>query len=213
MSNDLNLADFLTSVVTRNRITFGDVRRLQRDYLPCGIETRAQAEMLTALAKVEHADRSFGPWFTAALAELAANSAEGDASARDETIAWLEHLSEKPGFARRTGRRIARQLRAGVEPAETTVAAAEETIVDTTVPQEPAVTPAAQDDEPDETERRRRTRVAKRSRIIVRRRPARRTRLQSKCEAMPYAMMPTPWVWSGLMGAQQLQVHLAAPFR
>src|SRR5690348_1657874 len=125
MSNDSNLAGFLTGVSARSRITFGDVRRLQRDYLPCGIESRAQAEMLVALAaQVEHTDRSWGQWFGIALADFVAKSAEGSAAARDETIAWLEHLSEKPGFARRIGRKIARQLRGSAEPVETTALAA-----------------------------------------------------------------------------------------
>ena len=77
-----------------------------------------------------------------------------------------------------------------------------------------SVTPTPQHEEPDEAERRRRTRAAKRSRIIVRRLPAKliRSRRQ-QAETIPFAMTPTPWVWSGLMGAQQLQVHLAAPFR
>jgi len=212
MINDLDLAGFVNGAIARSRITFGDVRRLQRDYLPGGIETRAQAEMLTALADgITDADRSWKQWFTATLADLATRSAAGDAAARDETIAWLERLSDKPGLARRTSRKIARQLRPDVEPAEAATSATEEASVDAIVPQEPAATPAPEHDEPAEAERRKRTRAAKRSRIIVRREPAKRIRPQRKYDAMPFAMMPTRWVWLPLMGAQQLQVRLAAP--
>ena len=210
MTNDLNLAGFVTSASAHGRITFGDVRRLQRDYLPAGIETRAQAEMLAALAgKIEHADRSWRQWFATTLADFATKSAESGAAAHAETIVWLEHLSEEPGFARRISRKIARQLRDAAEPAETTAVAAEDGGADAVMPQEPA----ARHDDSDEAERRRRTRAAKRSRIVVRRAPPTRTRTQRKYEAMSFAVMPTQWVWSPLMGQQHLQVHLAAPCR
>jgi hypothetical protein len=211
MINDLSLADFVTSAIAHGRITFGDVRRLQRDYLPDGITSRAQAEMLAALAaRIEHADRSWKQWFAAALADFATKSAEDGAAARDETIAWLKHLAETPGSARRISRKVARQLRGEAVPAEMPAITAEEAGVETViVPQEPT----DQRDEPADAERRRRTRAAKRSRIIVRRPPAKRTQLQRKREAMPCAMMPTLWVWSPLMGERQLQVQLAAPIR
>jgi hypothetical protein len=214
MINDSSLAGFVTNAITHSRITFGDIRRLQRDYLPGGIETRAQAEMLTTLAaEVAHADRSWRQWFTAALADFAAKSAEGGAAACDETIAWLEHLSEKPGFARRISRKIARRLRRGAEPAGTTALAAEQASMDAGQPQGSTASPAAQRDEPNDAERRRRTRVAKRSHIVVRRRPLERARSRRKREAMPLAMMPGLWAWPQFMGEQQLQVPLAAPFR
>jgi hypothetical protein len=214
MINDQELAGFVNGAIARGRITFGDVRRLQRDYLPNGIDTRAQAEMLTALAAgIEDADRSWRQWFATVLTDFATKRAGGDAAPRDETFAWLEQLSDKPGFARRISRKIARQLRRGIESAETTACAIEEASADTIVAQEPVLSPAAQCDEPNETARRKRTRAAKRSRIIVRRRPAKRIRSQNKHDTMPFAMMPARWVWSPLMGAQQLQIRLAAPSR
>ena len=80
-------------------------------------------------------------------------------------------------------------------------------------PQEAATAPAAQRDEPDDAERRRRTRAAKRSHILVRRRPAKRARSQRKREATPVAMTPGLWAWPHCMGEPQLQVPLAAPCR
>jgi len=212
MINDLSLESFVTSAIAHGRITFGDVRRLQRDYLPNGIESRAQAEMLTSLAtEIGRADRSWRQWFAAALNNFATKSAEGGAAARDETIAWLEQLAEKPSLARRTGRKIARQLREKAEPTETTTLATEEVTVEAVAPQAPAVAPAAQRDEPSETERRKRTRVAKRSRIVVRKQPLKRARSPRKRDAMPCAMMPSLWMCPSLMGEQQLQVPLAPP--
>ncbi|HEY1542923.1 MAG TPA: hypothetical protein VGG01_10985 [Xanthobacteraceae bacterium] len=212
MTNDLGLASFVTSAAAHRRITFGDVRRLQRDYLPDGITTREQAEMLTALApQIEHADRSWRQWFAAALADFATKSAGSEATTRDETIAWLEQLSKTPGMVKRISRKLARELRRGAELAEAPVIAAEETAVAAGVPQEAIAPSAEQHHDRDETERRKRTRAAKRSRIIVRRAPAKPTRPQRKLDAMPLAVMPTQWVWSPLMAAQHLQIQLAAP--
>lgn len=214
MTNDLGLAGFVTSAIAHRRITFGDVRRLQRDYLPDGITTREQAEMLTALApEIEHADRSWRQWFAEALADFATKSAAGNAAAHDETIAWLEQLAKTPGMVKRISRKLARELRGSAEPTETTVLAAEDASVDAGVPQEANTPPAAPRHEPNDTERRKRTRAAKRSRIIVRRRPAKRPQLQRKREATSFAMLPTQWVWSPLMGEQQLQIQMAAPTR
>jgi hypothetical protein len=213
MINDLSLAGFVANAIAHRRITFGDVRRLQRDYLPNGIESREQAAMLTELAaSVEHADRSWKQWFAATLADFTAKGAENGAPARDGIIAWLEQLSEKPGFVRRTGRKIARQLRHGAQPAETTTSAADAVSLDAVVRQEPVAAPAARN-EPDDAPRRKRTRPAKRSKILVRRVRAKRHQRQHKRDAMPFAIVSTPWVWSPLMGAQQLQVQLAAPVR
>jgi hypothetical protein len=210
MINDLSLAGFVAGAAAHGRITFGDMRRLQRDHLPHGIETRDQAEMLAALAaKVEHADRSWRMWLAAALTAFAAKSAKDGAAAREETIAWLAHLSETPGLARRISRKIAKQLRG---EAETALAA--EAASGTAIPsQEPTVPSAPQSSEPSDAERRRRTRAAKRSRIIVPRRPAKRIRSRSKGETMPFATMPSLWGCAELMGEPQLQVPLAAQFR
>jgi hypothetical protein len=212
MINDLSLESFVTSAIAHRRITFGDVRRLHRDFLPSGIETRAQAETLASLAtEVGHADRSWRQWFAAALTDFAAKSTEGGAAARDETIAWLERLSEKPGLARRTGRKIARQLQEKAEPAEATAPAVEDVSIEAVATQESTVAPATQRDEPTETERRKRTRAAKRSRIVVRKRPLKQARSPRKRDAMPCAMMPSLWMCPPLMGEQQLQVPLAPP--
>ena len=63
------LQDFATSVIARGQITFGDVRRLQRDYLPGGITTREEAEILIALSdRLVRADRAWAQWLVAALA-------------------------------------------------------------------------------------------------------------------------------------------------
>ena len=44
-----SLRDFVTKALERDRISFGDLRRLQRNVLPHGLLTREQAEVLIAL--------------------------------------------------------------------------------------------------------------------------------------------------------------------
>ena len=69
------LQEFVTTMAARGRITFGDVRRLQRDYLPGGITTCDQAEMLIRLDTVVHrADRAWTPWLVAAILDFATRS-------------------------------------------------------------------------------------------------------------------------------------------
>ena len=66
------LQDFVTITVLHNRITFGDVRRLQRDYLPHGVTSRADAEVLLRLdGMIERADRAWTDWLVAAAFDFA----------------------------------------------------------------------------------------------------------------------------------------------
>ena len=44
-----SLRAFVSKALERDRISFGDLRRLQRTVLPHGITTREQAEVLIAL--------------------------------------------------------------------------------------------------------------------------------------------------------------------
>ena len=45
----MELSDFVKKVRSRGRITFGDIKRLQRDLLPNGAMTRDQVEALIAM--------------------------------------------------------------------------------------------------------------------------------------------------------------------
>lgn len=41
-----SLREFISNVLSRKRLRFGDLRRLQRDVLPSGITSREEAEAL-----------------------------------------------------------------------------------------------------------------------------------------------------------------------
>jgi hypothetical protein len=106
------LQDFAASVITRGQVTFGDVRRLQRDYLPGGITNREDAELLIALGdKLVRADRAWAQWLVAALARYLASRERSDASIQDVAKAWLESLPGASPAATRLGRRIGRHIR------------------------------------------------------------------------------------------------------
>jgi hypothetical protein len=79
------LQDFVTAAGARGQITFGDVRRLERDYLPGGITTNDEAELLIGLDRVViRADRAWKGWLTAAIRDFNARcDRASDAGARE----------------------------------------------------------------------------------------------------------------------------------
>ena len=52
------LSAFVSKATAKNRITFGDVRRLQRDVLSDGVVSREEAELLITLDRNIGDDRS-----------------------------------------------------------------------------------------------------------------------------------------------------------
>ena len=61
-----SLQEFVAKIATRNRITFADVRRLQRDILPDGVVDREQAELLLGIdRRVARADNAWADWLVA----------------------------------------------------------------------------------------------------------------------------------------------------
>jgi hypothetical protein len=119
----MNLQDFVASATIRNRITFGDVRRLQRDYLPHGVATREDAELLIGLdAKVGRADRAWVDWLAAAITDFAL-AGGGPADATDsEPGDWLKQLFAASGASTKATRRIARTVRREAKRAHPTSA-------------------------------------------------------------------------------------------
>ena len=106
------LQDFAASVITRGQVTFGDVRRLQRDYLPDGITTREEAEILVTLSdKLLRADKAWAQWLVAALARHFACRGESDPSIQAAGRAWPETLLAASPASTALGRRIARTIR------------------------------------------------------------------------------------------------------
>jgi hypothetical protein len=102
------LQDFAASVTARGQITFGDVRRLQRDCLPGGITTREQAEILIALSdKLVRADKAWAQWLVAALARYLGSGS----SSEDSRQEWPYSLLAASPATTALGRRIARTIR------------------------------------------------------------------------------------------------------
>ena len=106
------LQDFAASAMARGQISFGDVRRLQRDCLPQGITTREDAESLIALnATLVRADRAWAAWLVPALADFATAQQAADVSGADESKAWLQGLLKQSPSSVALGRKIARHIR------------------------------------------------------------------------------------------------------
>ena len=104
-----HLNDFAMSVLARGRVTFGDVRRLQRDVLAGGITTREEAETLLSISdRLVRADRAWAQWLAAAVARYLA--AEEGAGVEDAGT-WLETLLAPSPASTALGRRIARCIR------------------------------------------------------------------------------------------------------
>ena len=107
-----SLCDFVSHAMDHKRISFGDLRRLQRDILPARITTREQAEMLIALDRsVDRADRDWRDYLHATVRDfviwgsLPAGRIDGD---KAEWLATaLRHSSPKTASA--ISREVVRQ--------------------------------------------------------------------------------------------------------
>ena len=111
------LQDFVTITVLHNRITFGDVRRLQRDYLPHGVASRADAEVLIRLdGMIERADRAWTDWLTTAVFDFAVFSERSVDAVESGTCDWLlDHLAALD-ISTKVTRRLERDLHQALEP-------------------------------------------------------------------------------------------------
>jgi hypothetical protein len=111
------LQDFVTITVLHNRITFGDVRRLQRDYLPYGVGSREQVEMLLHLdGMIDRADRAWADWVVAAVFDFAVFSERSVDAVESGTCDWLlDHLAALD-ISTKVTRRLERDLQQALEP-------------------------------------------------------------------------------------------------
>jgi hypothetical protein len=106
------LQDFAASAMARGQISFGDVRRLQRDCLPLGITTRDEAESLIALdATLVRADKAWAAWLVPALAEFVTAQQGGDVGGEGAATAWLQGLLVQSPSAAALSRKVARHIR------------------------------------------------------------------------------------------------------
>jgi hypothetical protein len=107
MNNDLR--DFAARIEAKSRITFGDVRRLQRDYLPGGLSSFEEARILLHLdANVTRTDRAWFRWLIATIVDFAAPSEGTERCDGDDALETLLALKNASPRARR---RIGREIR------------------------------------------------------------------------------------------------------
>jgi hypothetical protein len=110
--NESKLQDFLAYAVAKKRITFGDVRRLQRDYLPNGISSYEDVKTLLDLdAKIERTDRAWTAWLVSAVFEFAARCAQCVATDAGGSGEWLLDLLPETAVPTDARRRITRAIR------------------------------------------------------------------------------------------------------
>ena len=105
-----SLQAFASNVQKAGRISFGDVKRLQRDILPDGISSRAEAELLLTLDQtVSRADRAFADWLVAMMVDFVVWGLRPTGTMDAETAAWLTPflLGQR---TTKTLRRLAREL-------------------------------------------------------------------------------------------------------
>lgn len=227
--SDNNLQDFVTSTAARSHITFGDVRRLQRNCLPTGITSRAEAEALICLnGKVGRADKTWAQWLVTSISTFAATRERHGVVADAGTVEWLERLLRTTTVETGLGRRIARELRRevarlqadasqsvatdgapddGAAPAEM---ATPETLAPETAAVETAA-PVAVEPEPQEAHAPGRKAARKRTsaRSCKRAKPAKPARrARPTCSNDPLTTLPP--IWSSGM-ERHLRFQLAVP--
>jgi hypothetical protein len=107
---ETKLQDFVTYAVAKNRITFGDVCRLRRDYLPDGISSCGNVKTMLELdAKVERKDRAWTDWLVSAVFEFAMHDEQYFVAIG--TAELLQRLLPETAVPTEAQRRIARQIR------------------------------------------------------------------------------------------------------
>src|SRR5215203_4899322 len=85
-----SLHTFVNNAQKARCISFGDVKRLQRDILPDGISAREEAELLLTLEQtVGRADRSFADWLVATVEEFVVWAERPTGIVDEDTARWL----------------------------------------------------------------------------------------------------------------------------
>jgi hypothetical protein len=105
-----SLQALATKIQNTGRISFGDVKRLQRDILPDGISCRDEAELLLTLAQaVNRADRAFSDWLVAMMVDFVVWGTRPTGVVDADTAAWLPSFTTSH-TGTRTTRRLAEEL-------------------------------------------------------------------------------------------------------
>jgi hypothetical protein len=107
-----SLRDFVCRALERKRISFGDLRRLQRDILPARITTREQAEILLALDKaVDITDRGWRDYLVKAVRDFVIWGSPPAGHIDADKAKWMMTTlsGSSPNTARALTREIVRQ--------------------------------------------------------------------------------------------------------
>ena len=98
-----SLRAFVSKALERNRISFGDLRRLQRNVLPHGLASREQAEVLIALDHtITRTDKAWAGFLVAAITDFVVWRSSSPAGSRPRRLHGWWRASPADG---RLGRR------------------------------------------------------------------------------------------------------------
>ena len=89
----MELSDFVKQVSSRGRVTFGDIKRLQRDLLPNGAVTREQVEALIAMdGAVRQTDLAWAAYLTSTVVDFVVWGSRPTGYVDPDAAHWLEAL-------------------------------------------------------------------------------------------------------------------------
>ena len=109
----ISLSDFASKVRSKNRISFGDVQRLQRNVLPDGIGSREDAELLIDLDReMARTDRAWERWLVATIVDFVVCAERPTGVVDENTAIWLAAALNGGESTRttKTARLIAREI-------------------------------------------------------------------------------------------------------
>jgi hypothetical protein len=105
-----SLQAFANKVQKVGRISCGDIKRLQRDILPDGINSRDEAELLLTLEQtVSRTDRAFSDWLVAMMVDFVVWGTRPTGVVDADTAAWLASFTTSH-TGTRTMRRFSEEL-------------------------------------------------------------------------------------------------------
>jgi hypothetical protein len=109
VSRTSSLRDFIGQVRATKRLSFGDLRRLQRDILPGRIATLEEAELLISLDRaVERADADWSDYLTVAVRDFVVWGLPPIGVVDRDKAEWL--AATLPSCDSKTARQIAREV-------------------------------------------------------------------------------------------------------
>ena len=88
-----DLSEFVQQVISRGRITYGDIKRLQRKVLPDGVMTREEAEALLIIDRtVGRMDPTWAAYLSGTIMGFVVWGSRPTGYVDQETARWLETL-------------------------------------------------------------------------------------------------------------------------